>query len=276
MMKDDILVSVCIPVYNGEKFLKETIDSVLIQDIDDMEIIVVDDCSTDNSIAIIKSYNDERIKVYKNYKNMGIVKNWNKAIEFCNGKYIKILCQDDLLLAGCLKKQIEVLKRNEHIDFVTGCSFIINAESKVIFKRINYKMFKGRNNKELLKTSLKKGNFFGEPSLILFRKRIISQIGMFDDQFKYFPDWEFWLRGLNENNFYCIDDFIATFRISKNSVTSNIISSEIKKYLQEDALFLEKVSKGIDKKSSRIILIKHKINMIKVFFLKRWFLKIFS
>ena len=79
-------LSVCIPVYNGAAFIKETIDSVLNQNFKDFEIVIVDNQSTDNTISIVKSYSDPRIKLFINETNIGMIPNWNKAMEHATDK----------------------------------------------------------------------------------------------------------------------------------------------------------------------------------------------
>ena len=103
-----MLASIIIPVYNGRKFIKKTIDSCLAQTIKDKEIIVIDDCSTENADDIIKLYEDNDNFYYiKNKKNLGSIKNCNKAAEMAKGKYLIFLGQDDMLPPEHLQKMIE-------------------------------------------------------------------------------------------------------------------------------------------------------------------------
>lgn len=101
--------------YNGEKYIREQMDSILNQTIQDIELIICDDCSSDSTIDIIKEYSkkDKRIRVYKNEKNLGFIKNFEKAISLCKGEYIALSDQDDIwtpnhleLLQGALKNKV--------------------------------------------------------------------------------------------------------------------------------------------------------------------------
>jgi glycosyltransferase involved in cell wall biosynthesis len=116
-------VSVCIPVYNGEDYLSETIKSVLNQSFQDFEIVIVDNQSTDKTVNIIQSFNDSRIVFFQNETNIGLIGNWNMVMKKARGKYIKILPADDLIYPDCLKLQVEVFEKDtaKKISLVCGC-----------------------------------------------------------------------------------------------------------------------------------------------------------
>ena len=104
-------VSVCIPVYNRPDYVAEGIESILCQTFTDFEIVITDNCSTDNTPEVIKSYaaKDSRVKYYRNEYDMGIASNINRAILLSGGKYIKPLFSDDKLSPKCLELFVEVL-----------------------------------------------------------------------------------------------------------------------------------------------------------------------
>ena len=101
------LVSIVIPVYNRESVILETIESALSQDYPNFEIVVVDNNSSDKTLEKIRLRRDKRLKVFKNNKNVGPVRNWAKAIEYANGEFIKILWSDDLLEKSCVSKLLK-------------------------------------------------------------------------------------------------------------------------------------------------------------------------
>src|SRR4051812_30620927 len=129
-------VSVCIPVYNGGEFLRLAINSVLASTMQDYEIVVVDNCSTDNTCDIVRSYNDPRIHLYQIPTNIGMIGNFNAVLSRATGTYIKLLPADDLLYPGCLAQQSSVLDndKEEKIALVSGARHIINDAGKVLFK----------------------------------------------------------------------------------------------------------------------------------------------
>ncbi|MBP5599713.1 MAG: glycosyltransferase family 2 protein [Lachnospiraceae bacterium] len=117
------MISVIVPVYNAEKYIKETIESVLSQSFEDFELLLIDDCSKDDSEAIIKSINDERIRYIKQPENMGAWAARNRGLEEAKGRYIAFLDADDLWDKDKLKKEFEFMQ-SENAGFVfTGYEF---------------------------------------------------------------------------------------------------------------------------------------------------------
>ena len=111
-MEKEPLVSIITPLYNSEKFIAETIESVLTQTYTNWEMLIVNDCSKDNGASIVEKYSkkDKRIKLFNNEKNMGVSFTRNRAIDLSNGKYIAFLDSDDLWYKEKLKKQIRMME----------------------------------------------------------------------------------------------------------------------------------------------------------------------
>ena len=99
------LVSVCIPAYNNAAYIKETIDSILKQTWKNLELVICDDKSKDNTIEVIESIKDDRIRLCKNEKNLGMSGNWNKCLHECKGEFIKLICADDMLREDAIEKE---------------------------------------------------------------------------------------------------------------------------------------------------------------------------
>ena len=110
----DSLVSIVTPSYNTGKWIGETIESVLKQTYGNWEMIIVDDCSTDNTDEVVARYSDSRIKYFKNAKNSGAAVSRNKAIKMAKGDYIAFLDSDDLWVPDKLEKQLEFMKDNNY------------------------------------------------------------------------------------------------------------------------------------------------------------------
>ena len=107
------LVSIIMPSYNTTSFIAESIQSVLAQSYKDWELIIVDDCSSDNTDQVVKPYlSDERIKYYKNEKNSGAAVSRNRAIREAKGKWIAFLDSDDLWMPEKLQKQVSFMEKN--------------------------------------------------------------------------------------------------------------------------------------------------------------------
>jgi glycosyltransferase involved in cell wall biosynthesis len=109
------LVSVLVPVYNREHYIEECIQSALSQDYENIEVVVVDNCSNDNTFELCckLAKGDARLRVYQNIENIGPVRNWMRCVELANGEYSKILFSDDLLLDGCLSRMMGLFDNSE-------------------------------------------------------------------------------------------------------------------------------------------------------------------
>ena len=113
-------ISIIMPVYNSEKYLEATLSSILEQTYSNWELIIIDDCSNDNSFNIIKriAKSDSRIKVYQNKKNLGICGNRNRGLEYATGDYIVFCDDDDLFETNLLKDNVEILLQNPKVDMI--------------------------------------------------------------------------------------------------------------------------------------------------------------
>lgn len=130
------MVSIAMATYNGEKYLREQIDSILKQTIQDFELIICDDCSTDTTWDILQEYQlqDARIKCYRNEENLGFKKNFEKAIMLCTGEYIALSDQDDIWKDNHLQL---LLKNIEGRDLSVGNADIIDGIGNMTGKRLN-------------------------------------------------------------------------------------------------------------------------------------------
>lgn len=126
MCYDEIKVSVIMPAYNGEKFIGEAIQSIIDQTHTCWELFVIDDCSTDRTVEIIKTFNDDRIHFIQNPKNMGIAYNTNLGIEKSSGKYVALLDDDDVSLKDRFKIQVNYLEQHPEVDVLGGADIEID------------------------------------------------------------------------------------------------------------------------------------------------------
>ena len=144
---EKIECSVVMPVYNAEKYLKDAIESVLNQTYKNFELIIVDDCSTDKSAEIAKSYlADKRVKYFKNEQNMKVSKTRNFGVSKAQGKYVTFLDSDDVYLPTKLEKQIEFMKKTGAKICYTAYGYLSNdgviqnkifsVPEKVTFKKL--------------------------------------------------------------------------------------------------------------------------------------------
>lgn len=239
-MNNQSLISICIPAYNAESFIKETLESVLNQTYQNIEIIITDDCSKDQTVSIINSFSDKRIKFYQNEKNLGVEGNWNKALKLANGKYCKMMGADDILYPTCLEEQLAVLE-NSDVALVTSHKNVINQDGKLIITR----KFPGNGKYKgvsALKKSLHRGtNIIGEPVAGLFRKEILEKSGYYNGENLYMIDMDLWSRILKHGDLYVVDKVLYAFRISTQSLSTNIGFAQVKLFNTfVDKLFADK------------------------------------
>lgn len=225
-------VSICIPVYNGEKWLNACLESACACTVAG-EIIVCDDGSKDKSVAIAETFakKDKRVRVYRNPKNLGLVGNWNRCLELAKLEWIKFLFQDDRLHEGSVELMLQsagpevqliAAKRN----FVFGPSS--SEESKEYYTK---KVLTLRNTApgttefspmriSSLVASYIARNFIGEPSTVMFRRSVIEQIGKFDPAFKQICDLEYWLRIAQLHGLTYVPDAVIDFTVHDDSVSA--------------------------------------------------------
>jgi glycosyltransferase involved in cell wall biosynthesis len=178
-------ISVIMSVYNGEKYLREAMESILNQTFTDFEFIIVNDGSADGSLDIIWSYGDDRISVIDNEHNIGLTKSLNKALRFAKGEYIARQDADDVSLPNRLERQLNYLEKHAEIAVLGTSVYLINENGKTITKTI-----------ALARPTLKdlhKGNQFAHGS-VMFRKDIVAELGGYNELLKYVQDYELWLR----------------------------------------------------------------------------------
>jgi glycosyltransferase involved in cell wall biosynthesis len=126
-------ISVCLATYNGEKYIKEQIDSILIQLGENDEIIISDDGSTDNTIDIIKKYNDYRIKIYHNNNRKGVIGNFENALNYSTGEFIFLSDQDDIWLSDKIVKTLPYLK---DYDLVISDCKIVDEKLNIVYESV--------------------------------------------------------------------------------------------------------------------------------------------
>ena len=131
------LVSVCIPAYNNAAYIKETIDSVLGQTYTNLELVICDDHSKDDTVRVIEEIKDDRIKLYKNEKNLGMSGNWNRCLSKCTGEFIKLICADDMLAPDALEKEVGALMKHPG-------AVLAESDTKLLFRE---KLFWGADGK---------------------------------------------------------------------------------------------------------------------------------
>jgi len=206
------ILTVFTPVYNLDKYISETIKSVLSQTFTDFEYILIDDCSDDKTIEIIESFNDPRIRLIKNNTNQGISYNRNLAIEEAKGKYLAMIDGDDLALPARFKKQVQFLENNYDYGILGTDVINIDENGIQIGKIINYAIPDNEIPSRML------FNNYIATSSIMVRLSNINEF-RFKKEFIVAEDYELWIRFIRKYKIGHIRLPLTKYRIHENSIS---------------------------------------------------------
>jgi glycosyltransferase involved in cell wall biosynthesis len=196
------LISVIMPCYNEERNIGNSIESILNQTFKDFELIIIDDSSTDNSVNVINSYNDQRIKLIQKSENSGVANSLNLGLQSASGKYIARMDADDLSNKERLKKQLEYMENNKDVILVGSWGFTINPITNTT-KEIR------RPETDLdIRKYFQKDNPFIHTS-VLFKSFIPNKSFQYSE-IKGFEDYDLWLRMSKFGKLANIPEFLVT------------------------------------------------------------------
>ncbi len=223
------LVSVCIPSFNHERFIDAAIRSVLGQTLDDFELVVVDDHSSDGTGARVRAYSDARIRFIENDVNLGYEGNWNKALGEARGRFVKILPGDDILHPRCLERQAAAFGGVSagDIALVSCARDIIDERGRKMMRRA----FPGKEGsvpgREAVRKSVRAGtNLIGEPAAVLMRADLIARTGTFSAAHLYVIDLDYWARLLLHGRLAVIPEPLCGFRVSRAAASTRLRTTQ--------------------------------------------------
>ena len=224
-MTSGALVSICMPAYNARPFIGSAIDSVLRQDFDDWELLIVDDASTDGTWDIIRQYTDRRITARRREQNRGAEYTWNEAVGLATGRYVKLMCDDDELYPACLRKQVEVFEadRDDRLALVTDVRHIIDARGKLIMVRAfpdRGRRVEGR--RAMVRCFWGAANLIGDPTAVMFRREMFAAVGGFSARLPYVIDLDLWFRLLTRGDLFAVDEPLHRWRVSGQAWTAKL------------------------------------------------------
>lgn len=232
------LVSIAIPTYQGEQYLSETLSCAISQTYPNLEILISDDGSIDRTLEIAREFKKKSPFNFKilDHPRLGMVENWNYCIETAEGKYIKFLFQDDLMLPNCIEEMVNLAEQDSEIGLVfsprnlllvpgaendatcmyiyLGCDNLHKNWSKLQCIQSGYDLL---NDPKLLVNPMNK---IGEPSTVLMRKDIFKRVGMFDLNLRQIVDVDMWLRIMGAYKIGFIEDKLSSFRIHPKQQSS--------------------------------------------------------
>jgi glycosyltransferase involved in cell wall biosynthesis len=223
-------VSVCIPTYKGAGMLGAAIESVLTQSFTDLELVVVDDGSPDETADVVAGFNDPRLRYLRNAKNLGPEGNWNRCLAEARGTYFKLLPHDDLLHPDCLQRQVAVLEADmaQRIALVFAARDVLGPNGRKLTTRGYPGGCEGVIPAgQVMRSCIRRGtNLLGEPGAVLMRTQVAQAVGPFDATNPYVIDLDFWFRLLTQGDAYFCDAALASFRVSAQSWSFRIGRSQ--------------------------------------------------
>jgi glycosyltransferase involved in cell wall biosynthesis len=225
-------------VYNGGKYLGESIQSILGQTFSNFEFIIINDCSTDNSLTIINDYikKDKRIVLINNSRNLGLTKSLNLGIKEARGKYIARIDSDDIALPNRLKTQYDFLEKNKDIFLVGSSSYTIDESGKVrTIKKV-------LTNVEYIRDKLSIQNCISHPT-IMFKNEGFT----YRENFVYSQDYDFYLILLsNHKKITNLVEPLIKYRISTNAISWSKKSAQNNFALRAKEFYHQRLVHGKD------------------------------
>jgi glycosyltransferase involved in cell wall biosynthesis len=205
-------ISVVLPVFNGERYLRECIHSVLNQKLHDFEFVIGDDCSGDTTAQIIKDFTDKRIKYFHRETNLGLFKNLNMLLRSAQSPIVRILCQDDLLEPNCLAEEVEFFARHPSAGMTFCKTYRIDQCGNNIGECVLGDL------PEEVGPELAKQCFFyhgcmpGNLATVCVRKECFDKYGLFDENYRVASDYEMWTRICEKENLGVIHKHLVKLR----------------------------------------------------------------
>lgn len=229
-------ISIIIPTFNHAEFVCEAIDSVLLQNYPNKEVLVVDDGSTDNTKEVLRKYVECGVKyIYK--KNGGLSSARNEGIRNASGKFIAFLDADDIWLQDKLLMQYQIISNGDNVGLV-GCGYYLVDKNKNILEKRAAKDF--ANRKKLLQELLLKNVISGSGSGVLIRKECFDEAGVFDETLTCAEDWDMWVRIAKFYEIAFVKDPLVSIRVFSNSMSSSV---NAEKMLKNELKVIDKMFK---------------------------------
>jgi len=230
------LVSIVVPVRNGESFIGEALLSALDQTFTDFEVVVADNASTDGTLAVVEALGDgdDRMTVLTSPVDLGAGANWNRAVRAARGTYVKLLCADDVLEPSCLERQLAAFSgaAGDGTALVCARRRAIDDQGRILLERGFQPRLCGRIDKvrSARRVAQSGSNPIGEPAAVLFRRDDALRAGLFREDSGYVIDLDLWLRLLTEGDLCVVDDALARFRVTSGSWSVSLAAQQADQY----------------------------------------------
>ena len=251
MLEKNAVVSVIMNCHNGEEFLKESVNSIINQTFTDWELIFFDNASSDKSLEIIKSFNDQRIKVFKSQNFLNLYHARNEALKKIRGKYICFLDTDDLWKNDKLEQQVEFLEKNKNFIMVYSNFYTLKNDKKFI--QYKNKLPEGNITKYLLKK-------YTIGILTTCLKKEAFEDNVFDKNTNIIGDFDFFINLSNKFKIGCIQKPLAYYR----DHDKNLSKKKLEIYIFELSKWINEHNKKFQEYKTSLVYLKYFLLKLKI------------
>jgi glycosyltransferase involved in cell wall biosynthesis len=215
-------VSICIPAYQAYRHLAATLDSALAQDSSDFEVVVIDNHSTDGTERLLRGVADPRVRVLRNSDTVPMMDNFNIAVQHSRGRYVKVVCADDILTPDCVRVQAAILDAMPDVSLVSARTDFIDDCGQMMRPDRGLPGIVGLQTADhVIRRIVRSGtNPIGPPVAAMFRRADFDRCGGFRHVTSFLSELDLWVRLLDGGKFFGIPTTLAAFRIATESTTA--------------------------------------------------------
>lgn len=233
-------ISVCIPSYNYAHYIGHCIKSVLAQTFEDWELIIVDNCSSDDTERVVTAFADPRIRFYTNDHNLGLVRNWNRCVSLARGGFVAVLPADDLYLPRMLDRSVAMLDAHPEVGFTHASFHRIDEHGEITETKRWWESDQVMPGLVALRR-LVMGCYL-TPASVVMRRECYRQVGGFDENYRFEIDWAMWMRmALSYEVAYIAEPLVCERHEHPGSVTVRRVFRQPRLLASEDFRLLGEI-----------------------------------
>ncbi len=220
-MNKQHLVTIAIPTYNRAEFLKTAIESCLVQKYINIEVLIIDGGSTDNTESVVKSYKDSRIVYTKNEINIGMMGSWNRSIQLAKGKYIVILGDDDILHSNFISETMKIYNKYPKLGFVFAHANKMDVKGNYLMRwGYDFTPSGYLSGLDYLFYTIKYGCCLTNSSTMICNKSVYDKVGLYEAEFaKNTFDFNMYIKIAAKYDVYFLDKILTDYRIHQKQVS---------------------------------------------------------
>jgi glycosyltransferase involved in cell wall biosynthesis len=282
------LVSICIPTYNGDKYLHDALKSIVDQTYSNIEVIISDDQSKDSTLKIVqvfKANNHFPVHIF-HHTPSSIGANWNNCMKNANGEYIKFLFQDDVLFPRCIEIMVKAFQLHPNVGLVASQrDFLVEGDNKEEFEQWIktyenlHSKFDTSNELTILNNDIFKEDYFlkppfnkiGEPTTVMFKRNLIKDLGYYSEEMQQKLDYAYFYRILKHYPIAIINQALVYFRLHDQQATHiNKVREIPDDFLYEKLLYTEFLSLLHPQVQDRLRAKYHPVNRVLSGMRSKW------